>query len=205
MAGVCAACYDPHMASSLIRKISSLELEEQILNGGTLVTVIGIFLPWMGGEWLGGESVTYSGLGFYTSFIGFSTLLLELFVLTITAAPLLGGVVIIRKRYRETVRLCLTALSSVMILSALSVLAKVTFEFSRMEIRFGIYVAIVGSLVATLYAFMRYQEQRRGLVQELFHHPEDVPTPEIRKEIVAPPPPPPPPPAPAPEEHRLFR
>ncbi len=193
------------MAASLIRKISGLELEEQILNGGALVTVIGIFLPWMGGEWLGGESVTYSGIGFYTSFIGLSALLLQLVVLAITAGPLLGDIVIIRKRHRESVRLCLTTLSSVMIFSALSVLAKVTFEFSRMEIRFGIYVSIVGSLVATLYAFLRYQEQRRGLVQELFHHPEDHPAPEIRSEIAAaPPPPPPPPPPPAAEEHRLF-
>jgi hypothetical protein len=194
------------MSASLLRKISGLELEEQILNGGALVTVIAIFLPWMGGEWLGGESVTYSGVGFYTSFIGLSALLLELYVLAITATPLLGGTVIIRKRHRETVRLLATALSSIMILSALSVLAKVTFEFSRMEIRFGIYVAIVGSLVATLYAFLRYQEQRRGMVQELFHHPEDTPAPEVRMEIAtAPPPPPPPPPAPAAEEHRLFR
>jgi hypothetical protein len=193
------------MAVSLIRKISALELEEQILNGGALVTVIGIFLPWMGGEWLGGETVTYSGLGFYTAFIGLSALLLQLFVVAITAAPLFAGVVIVRKRNREVVRLCATSLSSVMVLSALSVLAKVTFEFSRMEIRFGIYVAIVGSLVASLYAFLRYQEQRRGLVQELFHHPEDMPAPEVRNEVASVPPPPPPPPAPAAEEHRLFR
>ncbi len=193
------------MSVSIFRKISALELEEQILNGGALVTVIGIFLPWMGGEWLGGERVTYSGVGFYTAFIGLTVLVLQLLVLAITAAPLFGGVVIVRKRNREFVRLCATSLSSVLALSALSVLAKVTFEFSRMEIRFGIYVAIVGSLVATLYAFLRYQEQHRGLVQELFHHPEDAPTPEVRNEVASVPPPPPPPPPPAAEEHRLFR
>jgi hypothetical protein len=193
------------MAAHLLRKISSLELEEQILNGGSLVTIVGIFLPWMGGEWLGGENVTYSGLGFYTSFIGLFALLLQFFIVAITAAPLLGGFVIVRKRHREVVRLCATALCSAMVLAALSVLAKVTFEFSRMEIRFGIYVTIVGSLVATLYAFLRYQEQKRGLVQELFHHPEDAPAPPERNEAVSVPPPPPPPPAPSPEEHRLFR
>ncbi|MBM3227680.1 hypothetical protein FJZ27_02335 [Candidatus Peribacteria bacterium] len=193
------------MKGSALRNISSLELEEQILNGGSLIAVIATFLPWMGGEWLGGETVTYSGLGFYTAFIGAFALILHLFVLSITAAPLLGGFVVIRKRHRDVVRLIATSLASLMMLAALTVLTRVTFEFSRMEIRFGVYVAIVSSLVATLYAFLRYQEHRRGLVQELFHHPEDNrATPECREPITPTPPPPPPPPPSTPEQHRIH-
>ena len=74
-----------------------------------------------------------------------------------------------------------------------------------MEIRFGIYVTLVGSLVATLYAYLRFQEQRKSSVQELFHHPEDSEQVPERNESAPVPPPPPPPPAPEPEEHRLFR
>lgn len=200
-----ASCYPFFMSSRFFRKLTTLELEEQILNGGVLVSLIGVLLPWMGGEWLGGDNVTYTGLGFYTSFIGLGVFLLQAFVLLITIIPLTGGPVLIRRRHREVVRLSATALASILILTALSVLTKVTFEFSRMEIRFGIYVTLVGSLVATLYAHLRFQEQRKSSVQELFHHPEDMQQVPERNESAAIPPPPPPPRPPEPEEHRLFR
>lgn len=194
------------MQKALLRKLTGLELEEQILNVSALVCLIGVLLPWMGGEWLGGDNVTYSGLGFYTSFIGLTVFALQTFILLITLIPLTGGPVLIKRRHREIVRLASTGLSSILVLASLSVLTKVTFEFSRMEIRFGIYVTLVGSLVATLYALLRFQEQRKSSVQELFHHPEETAeaVPE-RIETAATPPPPPPPPAPEPEEHRLFR
>ncbi|OGJ66048.1 hypothetical protein A3G69_01485 [Candidatus Peribacteria bacterium RIFCSPLOWO2_12_FULL_53_10] len=193
------------MLSRLFRKLTTLELEEQILNGSAIVSLIGVLLPWMGGEWLGGDNVTYTGLGFYTSFIGLGVFLLQAFILLITIIPLTGGPVLIKRRHREVVRLATTGLSSILILVALSVLTKVTLEFSRMEIRFGIYVTLVGSLVATLYAYLRFQEQRKSSVQELFHHPEDSEQVPERNESAPVPPPPPPPPAPEPEEHRLFR
>lgn len=191
--------------STLLRKLAALELEEQILNAGALVALIGVFMPWMGGEWLGGDTVTYSGFVFYTAFLGIAVFLLQVFTLLITIIPLTGGPVIIRRRHRDLVRLCAAGVSAILILSALSVLTKVSFEFSRMEVRFGIYVSLVGTLVTCLYAFLKFQEHHRSQVQELFHHPEDSPAPsELRETSTPPPPPPPPPPAPEPEEHRLH-
>ncbi len=195
----------PAMVTRVLRVISTLDLEEQILNSGAMIAMVGVFLPWLSGEWLGGDEVIYSGLGFYTSFLGLVIFLLHAFILLITAVPLTGGPVLIRKRYRELVRLCAALQATILVLAALSVLTKVTFEFSRMEVRFGIYVCLIGSLVAVLYAFLRLQEQRRSQVQELFHHPEDFSVPPAREgAAVPPPPPPPPPPAPEPEEHRIF-
>ncbi|TSC99735.1 MAG: hypothetical protein Greene101449_561 [Candidatus Peregrinibacteria bacterium Greene1014_49] len=193
------------MSSPFFRKLTTLDLEEQILNGSAIVSLIGVLLPWMGGEWLGGDNVTYTGLGFYTSFIGLAVFILQTFILLITFIPLTGGPVLIKRRHREVVRLSTACLSSILILTALSVLTKVTFEFSRMEIRFGIYVTLIGSLVSTLYAYLRFQEQRKSSVQELFHHPEDIEQVPERNESAPVPPPPPPPRAPEPEEHRLFR
>ncbi len=191
------------MSSHFFRRVTSLDLEEKILNTGAIVALLAFFFPWFGGEWLGGDSVTYSAFSFYVSFLGLAAFILLLSVLLITLIPLTGGPVLVRKRYRETARLIACSQATVLILASLSVLTKVTFEFSRMEVRFGIYLALIGSLVATLYAFMRVQEQRRQQVQELFHHPDD---PAISKELEgsSKPPPPPPPPAPAPEEHRIY-
>ena len=192
------------VSSKFMHRLSSLELEEKILNLASLIAIVGVFLPWMGGEWLGGESAAYSGLAFYTSFLGIAVLLLHLTNIFITAIPITGGPILVRKRSKEFVRLLLTGQATILILASLSVLTKVTFEFSRMEVRFGILVSLIASMVATLYTFLRYQEQRRSEVHELFHHPDDTAiTTEKDGELTKPPPPSPPPPPEA-EEHRLH-
>ncbi|MDD5751317.1 MAG: hypothetical protein PHS73_02240 [Candidatus Peribacteraceae bacterium] len=193
------------MSSHFVRKLLALELEEKILNTGALLCMIGVFVPWIGEEKLGGLYASHSGFGSYTSFIGIAVFGISLFLLLITFIPLTGGPVLMRKRYREVVRLALSAQATVLILAALSVLIKVTLEFSRMEIRFGIYISLIGSLVALLYAFLRFQEQRRSDVQELFHHPEERQKPVDKEDFVEAPPPPPPPPPPPVEEHRMYR
>lgn len=192
------------MPSRFLRTIQTLELEERILNAGAIVAALSVFLPWMSGEWLGGDPVTYTGFGFYTSFLGLAIFLINAFVIVMTLVPLAGGPVIIRKRYREALRLFLSSQACVLILAALSVLTKVTFEFSRVEVRFGIYFCLVGNLVTLFEAVLRFLEQRRSSGQELFHHPEDHESPADRKESLSAPPPPPPPPPPAAEEHPLY-
>lgn len=194
------------MASRFLRSLQLLELEERILNGASLLALVGVFLPWISGEWLGGDTVTYSGLHFYTSFLGLTVLLLHIFILAITIIPLTGKQSFLKRRQKDVVRLCVAMLAAMLVLAALSVLMKVTFEFSRMEVRFGIYISLIGSIVTAIYSFIKYQEQRRQDVQDLFHHPEDSTVlPGDRKDsaLSTPPPPPPPPPLP-PEEHHLH-
>lgn len=187
------------------RFLHALDLEERILNAAVLFALVSIFFPWLSGEWLGGDPVLYSGFHFFTSFIGIIVFLLHVTLLSITLVPALGGPVFIKRRYREIVRLYLASQTTILVLAALSVLTKVTYE-SRVEIRFGIYFTLVGSLVATLYSFLKWQEQRKQEVQELFHHPEDHQPLGERSESSLPLPPPPPPPPPLePEEHHLHQ
>lgn len=192
------------MASRLQRILQSLDLEERILNGAALFALIALFFPWLSGEWIGGETVHYTGLNFYTSFIGMIIFLLLLFLLALTAIPLLGGPIILKKRQKEMTRLCVASQITILTLASLSVLTEVTYEFSRIEIRFGIYSTLVGSLIATLYSFLKWQECHRQETHDLFRHPEDPTPPSERQETTNPLPPPPPPPPPLPpEEHHL--
>jgi hypothetical protein len=196
------------MQPRALRLFLALELEEKILNIGALVALLGVLCPWLGGEWLGGEEVSYSGFGFFTSFLGVAVFLLLLFVLCLTVLPLFNGPNLVKRRHREVIRLVALSQATVLILSALSVLTSITLEFSRMEVRFGIYLSLVGSLVAVLYAFLRYQEERKHKTHPHYAHPEQVAVPSEEPEapaiIHAPVPPPPPPPAMEPEEHRLY-
>ncbi|PIR53203.1 hypothetical protein COU76_02165 [Candidatus Peregrinibacteria bacterium CG10_big_fil_rev_8_21_14_0_10_49_10] len=196
------------MSKAFFRKVASLELEEKILNTGACIALLGVFFPWVGGEWLGGEAIGYAGFQFYTSFLGLTVIGLELFVLLITLIPLTGGPQLVRKQNRNIVRFLATAEATILILASLSVLTKTTLEFARMELRFGIYVSLIGSLVALLYAFLRFQDQKRKEVQDLFHHPEHSSTPAEATKLDAAqsgiPVAPSPPPQSEPEEHPLH-
>lgn len=193
------------MVSAAKRLWTTLDLEERILNAAALLSLASIFFPWLSGEWLGGDTVTYTGWGFYTSFIGITVFVLLLGLLLITLVPLFGGPILLRKKYRDLVRLFLAVQSTVLLLAALSVLMKVTYEFSRIEIRFGIYLTLIGSIIVSIYTFLRWQEDRKNQTHEVFHHPEGTTVFEEKQESMQPAPPPPPPPPPLEPEEYHFR
>ena len=181
------------MQQGFIRRLLSLELEEKILNGGSLFALACVFFPWIGGEWLGGKTVTYSGLGFFTSFIGLTILLLHVFILSLTIVPLAGGPAIIHKDKKDVARLLAALFASALTVAIWSVHTKFTFEFSRLEIHFGLYGTLVGSLVTTLYCFLRHQDASKRRIEGMFHYGRHE-----EQHLPAPPP------LPEPEEHRIH-
>ncbi len=171
----------------------ALSLEEQILNGASLTAFVCVFFPWVGGEWLGGKVITYSGLGFFTSFIGLTVLLLHVYILLITIIPLTQGSSIVKKKNRDLVRLLVALLASLLTIAIWSVLTKFTFEFSRLQIHFGLYGTLIGSVICTLYSFLLYKEGNRSSVREMFHQ-EEPRAPSHQ-----------PPLSPQPEDHGMYR
>ena len=180
--------------SNLFRSICSLEIEEKILNVGACLALFGVFLPWFGGSWFG-EPTVWTGFGFYTSFVGLIIFLSHLFIILLTLLPMMGYQVI-RKSLRDILRLIISLECVMLTVVVWSVLTNVAFDHSQMEIRFGIYLTLVGSIVVSLYAFLRVQQKRKRQVEEIFHHTEDVAP--LRERIMddsySPPAPPPPPP-----------
>ena len=183
--------------------LATLNLEERIFLAGALLATVGVFLPWISGEWLGGERTSYSGLSFFTGTLGWAVLLLHLSILLLTLLPIRGGPVLMKRRSLCVLRLLCSAQAAIITLIALSILTSVTFEFSRMEVRFGLYLSLIGSIVATLYAFLEWQQLRKRDGAELFHHPEQSSLVERSEGHLPPPPPPPPPPPLKPEDHHL--
>lgn len=191
--------------SSFLKALNYLEIEEKILNLGALVALLGVFMPWFGGEWFG-QPATWTGFQFYTSFIGLLIFLGHVFILSLTALPLFGYQ-IVKSSFRDLLRLVVSLECVLLTIAVWSVLTNISFDRSQMQIGFGIYMTLVGSIVTSLYAFLRLQQQRKRQLKELFHHPEDhvdvQPGPKVVRNDL--PPPPPPPPAPSrPEEPRLF-
>ncbi len=192
--------------TSFLKALKYLEIEEKILNIGALAALLGVFVPWFGGEWFG-EPATWTGFQFYTSFMGLLIFLGLVFILSLTVLPLFGYQ-IVKPSLRDLLRLIISLECVLLTIAAWSVLTNISFDRSQMQIRFGIYVTLVGSIIASLYAFLRLQQERKRRVQELFHHPEDQVA-QREKTMIKPkeetPPPPPPPPSPdEPEEPRLL-
>jgi hypothetical protein len=191
----------------LARILRSLEIEEKILHVGTLLCLAGLFCPWVGGQW-SGMAQQWNGFGFHTGYIGHLVLLAQLFIFSVVALPLFGGPVLVRKSLRNNVRLILSTSCLLLLLCSFSILFRLTLEVSGAEIRFGIYVSLVGSSLTTLYSFLLLQEQRRLEARELFHHPDvsqpKKPLPPTTFDDDRPPPPPPPPPL-EPEDHQPTR
>jgi hypothetical protein len=193
------------MQSRFIRGLAMMELEERILNGGALIAFFSVFLPWVSGDWIGGDHVSYSGLGFYTEFLGICVLLLYLAILLLAIIPLCGGPILIKKKkHREIFRLAASAQAVILTLASLSVLMKVSFEFSRMEVRYGLYICLIGGLCTLVESLIRFLEYRRSHFSEQFRHPEDQISEEHHEILTSVPPPPPPPPAPAAEDHPIY-
>lgn len=189
----------------LKRLLTGLDLEDRILSVSSLFAFISVFLPWMSGQWLSEEGVSYSGVEFFTSYIGIVIALCTLTVCILTIVPAAGWQLPLKRRQRETLRVSLAALSAVLTLAALSVLINVTYDYTRMDIRFGIYGTFAGSIVSAFYAFWKLQEFRKNEPHEVFHHPEAEVVQEERRDVFASPPPPPPPPPLQPEDYNAMR
>lgn len=159
------------MASSFFSKLRRMETEEKLLNAGVLMTMLSLFFPWLSGRWIADEIRTDTALSLssYISFIGLTMLLLQGFVLLVSLVPLWSGKIILRTEHKHIVRLCCNAITAILIVASLSVLLKVTFDFPSMQIRFGVYAALVGSFLSTLYSFLLVQEEHRRHVRSLFH------------------------------------
>jgi hypothetical protein len=193
------------MQQTFKRLLANLDLEDRILAAASLFAFVSVFLPWMSGQWLSEEAVSYSGIHFFTSYIGMTVALCMLAVFVMTIVPAAGGQLPLKRRQRETLRSSLAILAAVLTLAALSVLINVTYDYTRMDIRFGIYATFAGSIVSAFYAFWKLQEFRKSEPHEVFHHPEEMVQQEDRRDPFDVPPPPPPPPPLAPEDYKAIR
>ncbi len=191
------------MAFRIQRLFSSLDLEDRILTGASAIAFAGVFFPWISGEWLSDDPVSHSGFEFFTAYLGTLVALMQLAIIILTVVPAAGGPVMMKRKPREILRLILAAQSAFLTLSALTVLVNVTYDYTRMDIRFGIYITLAGSILSTFYAFWKMREYLQNAPHESFHHPEEPVMNEERREHISPPPPPPPPPPLSPEEHRI--
>lgn len=170
------------MSSRFARILRALDTEERILAAAALGALFSVFLPWLSGEWLGGDTVSFSGIRFYTSLIGIAIALLHGSIFTLTVLPALSRTHPPRYDGYAALRFIMALVATVLSLAALSVLVRITYEFPRMSIHAGVYLTFIGSLICTFYAWWAQRKQED-------HNTRHDAT--RREETLEPPPPPP--------------
>ncbi len=187
------------MFEKLRRGIVSMEFEDQLYHVGVILTMLGVVLPWFEGRLYGQAQQLWTGFGFYTGYIGLAVFLVQIFLLTLTLSPILGGPSFIRRSRKTLLRLCLSSASLLALLCAFSFLLSFSLEVAGTDMRMGISLSIIGTSFSVLYAALRLHQQRVLETRELFHHPDDALQASFLEEEdeknKTPPPPPPSPPS----------
>lgn len=157
--------------------------EEKVSGLGALLVLVGIFLPWYSVVLnFDKKSITESGLSGDLGVLGFVVLLMVILALLVLVGehlhirlPQLGYT-------REQILFFLMGQSAFLILLAIAVYTKRSLEFTDAELRFGIYLALIGALLGAFAIFAQIQKFKKKEVHEFFEHDEEIEK-ETEKEI----------------------
>jgi hypothetical protein len=150
-----------------------LSPEEKVLSIGSLLVILGSFMPWYsvetGFERAASHENAFSGDLGVIGFVVFLFMIINLLLL-------LGESLHIRiptfGHKKENILLFLMAESAFLVLLIIAIYTKRSLDFTNAELRFGIYTALVGTCLGSFAAFAQLQKKERKSVEEFFGHEE---------------------------------
>lgn len=150
-----------------------LSPEEKVLSIGSLLVLLGSFMPWYsvetGFERAASHENAFSGdLGV----IGFVVFLFMIINLLLLLGESLHIKIPTFGHKKENVLLFLMAESAFLVLLIIAIYTKRSLDFTNAELRFGIYTALVGTCLGSFAAFAQLQKKERKSVEEFFGHEE---------------------------------
>jgi len=148
--------------------------EEKAIGIGGLAVVLGVFMPWYTVVMNFDKEVTESGFSGDLGILGFVVFLLMLLVLGF----LMGDHLHFRlPRFglkKENILLFLSGESAFLLLLALAIFTKRSLDFTNAELRFGLYMALIGAVLSAFAAFAQIQKLQKKETKEFFEHEEQL-------------------------------
>lgn len=151
-----------------------LSMEEKCVGIGCILIILSNFFPWYSTTFIADKtSVIENGLSGDLGVIGFI-----LFVLALLAGLyLIGETLRLQLPYfgfkKEKVILFLMAESAFLVLLDSAIYTKRSFAFTNAELRFGIYVALIGAALGTLASFAMVQKKSKDETRAFFDHSDE--------------------------------
>lgn len=153
-----------------------LSSEEKVTLIGSLMVLFGSFMPWYQVKLMvdEGRRVIESGFSGDLGVVGLVIFLVSFLGLLILVGEHIGFRMPTFGYQKERVILFLMGQSAFLLLLMIAVYTKRSFDFTDAELRFGLYLAFIGSILATLSAWALIQKLKRRETEAFFKHEEEV-------------------------------
>lgn len=159
-----------------------LSIEEKVIGIGSIVVILGTFMPWYTTVVLNmDKGMTESGFSGDLGVIGFVAFLFMLMSLGFLMADHLNVRLPRFGFQKESIMLFLNGESAFLLLLVVAVFTKRSLEFTNAEIRFGLYTALIGAVLATFAAFALIQKRLKKEAKAFFGQEEQAE--EIQEEL----------------------
>ncbi|MBU0577931.1 hypothetical protein KJ742_01105 [Patescibacteria group bacterium] len=154
-----------------------LSNEEKIIGIGCILIIIGSFLPWHSIVLnFDNQSITQNGFGGDLGVVGFVIFIMAILALFVLIAEHLHIKIPYLGYTKEQILLFLMGENAFLVLITIAIYTKRSLEFTDANLRFGIYLALIGAFLGAFAAFAQIQKLKKEEVQEFFDHEEPVGT-----------------------------
>ncbi len=151
-----------------------LSPEEKMAGVGALVVLVSAFLPWFSIISKFENQKTLSGFSGDFGVIGFVIFLLTAMAISFLMAEHLHLRIPNFGFKKDQIILFLMGESAFLLLLTIAVYTKRSFEYTNAEIRFGLYMALIGAFLSSFAAFAQAQKQQKKDTEAFFNHPEET-------------------------------
>lgn len=161
-----------------IKKIKHLLLrlspEEKLLGAGGLLIIIGSFLPWYSLVLSYGENnINETGFSGDLGVIGFIVFLLTLSAIAYLISDQLRIKIPRFGFKKEQINLFLMGEGAFLLLLAIAIYTKRSLDYTNAEIRFGLYLSLIGALMGTFASFAQIQRNEKSETEAFFGQSAD--------------------------------
>jgi len=164
--------------------ILRLSPEEKMVGVGGLLVIFGCFMPWYSVVLnFDKKNLTQTGFGGDLGVIGFIVFLMVIIALLV----LVGEHLHIRlPQFGYSKEQCLFFLmgqSAFLVLLAIAVYTKRSLDFTDAELRFGMYMSLIGAFLGAFAAFAQLQKFKTKEVERFFDHPNSSAEDDAEEEV----------------------
>ena len=152
-----------------------LSPEEKIAGIGVILVLISVFLPWYSVVFSFNEQgITESGFTGDLGVVGFVIFLLTLMGLAFLIGEHLHFKLPNLGFKKDNIILFLLGQSAFLLLLTIAIYTKRSFEYTNAELRFGLYLALIGAFIGTFASFSQIQKKQKKDVEAFFSHPKEA-------------------------------
>ncbi|MBU0706009.1 hypothetical protein KJ657_01900 [Patescibacteria group bacterium] len=162
-----------------------LTAEEKVIGIGSLAMLIGTFMPWYSVVMnFDNKSLTETGFSGDLGVIGFVIFIMSLISLIVLVAENMRLPLPQFSYKREQILFFFLGEAFFLTLLTMAIYTKRSLEFTEAGLRFGIYLALLGSFLGALSAFALMQKQKKNEVQAFFSHEQKGEEDDVEEEEV---------------------